>query len=184
MAEFDRKNYTLLHRDWETYPPRNIIEKGVLLSQKVFVQPMIYLKKNLITPNQQTYYWYHRKYQRVPTIDQCYDYDALCHFEAERQIIRDMKVDSKILSLLFARFDECVLWEGHEKEKCRPLLDAYRENETNWFIKYGDIGQGPQYARKVFMKQKHRMLWERRHGPVGTGKKQRNYHPDGTPYYK
>lgn len=27
-------------------------------------------------------------------------------------------------------------------------------------------------AIQAFMKQKHRMIWERRHGPVGTGMKE------------
>jgi len=27
-------------------------------------------------------------------------------------------------------------------------------------------------AKNAYMKQKHRMIWERRHGPVGTGMKQ------------
>ena len=40
----------------------------------------------------------------------------------------------------------------------------------NYFIKYGEMGY---YARveNAFMKQKHRVMWERRHGPVGTGMK-------------
>lgn len=27
-------------------------------------------------------------------------------------------------------------------------------------------------AKNAYMKQKHRMIWERRHGPVGSGMKQ------------
>lgn len=33
----------------------------------------------------------------------------------------------------------------------------------------GDLG-GYGKSRDAYMKQKHRMIWERRYGPVGTGK--------------
>lgn len=38
----------------------------------------------------------------------------------------------------------------------------------NLYIKYGDM---PHYAEAemAFSKQKHRMIWERRHGEVGSG---------------
>lgn len=38
-------------------------------------------------------------------------------------------------------------------------------------------------AYKVFMKQKHRLAWERRHGPIGTGMKTKKYKKDGTVYW-
>lgn len=34
----------------------------------------------------------------------------------------------------------------------------------------GDLGATGK-AREAYMKQKHRMIWERRHGKVGTGMK-------------
>lgn len=34
----------------------------------------------------------------------------------------------------------------------------------------GDLG-GYANAKACYMKQKHRMIWERRHGPVGSGMK-------------
>jgi len=34
----------------------------------------------------------------------------------------------------------------------------------------GDMGIGIN-VKNAYMKQKHRMIWERRHGPVGTGMK-------------
>lgn len=34
----------------------------------------------------------------------------------------------------------------------------------------GDMGIGLN-VKNAYMKQKHRMVWERRHGPVGTGMK-------------
>lgn len=39
------------------------------------------------------------------------------------------------MALLYDRFDECMTYEANEKERCRPLLEKFRENETNWFIK-------------------------------------------------
>jgi len=35
----------------------------------------------------------------------------------------------------------------------------------------GELGIGLN-AKEAYMKQKHRMIWERRHGPVGSGMKQ------------
>jgi len=46
----------------------------------------------------------------------------------------------------------------------------YRAAE-NYFIKYGEISYITGRAEHALMKQKHRMMWERRHGPVGTGMK-------------
>jgi hypothetical protein len=38
----------------------------------------------------------------------------------------------------------------------------------NWYIKYGDMASYHR-VESSFMKQKHRMIWERRYGEVGTG---------------
>ncbi|CAD7079185.1 unnamed protein product [Hermetia illucens] len=51
-----------------------------------------------------------------------------------------------------------------------PLKEIYEKAATNWFIKYGDLG-GYGDAKTCYMKQKHRLIWERRHGPVGSGMK-------------
>ena len=41
--------------------------------------------------------------------------------------------------------------------------DTYNKAQRNYYIKYGDM---PWFAmsKDVLMKQKHRMVWERRHG--------------------
>jgi len=39
----------------------------------------------------------------------------------------------------------------------------------------GDIGPMAS-TEQAYMKQKHRLLWERRHGPVGTGMKTDTLH--------
>ena len=67
-----------------------------------------------------------------------------------------------------------------------PLKEAYDNAAENWFIKCenpfptalikfhffpisdGDLGANAK-AKKAYFKQKHRMVWERRYGPVGTG---------------
>lgn len=38
----------------------------------------------------------------------------------------------------------------------------------------GDLG-GHQFVVEALMKQKHRMVWERRHGPVGSGITNKKY---------
>ena len=38
------------------------------------------------------------------------------------------------------------------------------------YLSDGDLGP-TMHARDVYMKQKHRMIWERRHGKVGSGMK-------------
>lgn len=90
----------------------------------------------MVVPNQQNYPWYHQKFRRVPTIDQCNTDDPVCIFEAECQYQRDRQVETEILSILRGRFEDCVMYETPDhKEKCKPLLDAYEEASTEWFIK-------------------------------------------------
>lgn len=45
---------------------------------------------------------------------------------------------------------------------------TYDECAKNLFIKYGELSYNPR-VEQAFMKQKHRLIWERRHGEVGTG---------------
>merc|ERR1712212_646349 len=67
--------------------------------------------------------------------------------------------------------------------------------ERNWQMKHGDMGINAT-ALNAYYKQKHRMVYERRHGPVGYGRKppsqwkkewepsmhSTNFqHPEGTP---
>uniref|UniRef100_A0A7R9FNX3 NADH dehydrogenase [ubiquinone] 1 beta subcomplex subunit 10 n=1 Tax=Timema tahoe TaxID=61484 RepID=A0A7R9FNX3_9NEOP len=84
----------------------------------------------------------------------------------------DWSVDSEILSILRQRFEDCVLYEApDEKVKCKHLFDQYNDATESWFTKYGDLGAYTN-VKSAFMKQKHRMIWERRHGPVGSGMKE------------
>jgi len=137
----------------------------------VIYGPVTWFRESIVEPNQEKYPWYHQQFRRVPTIDQCYTDDAACRFEADQQFRRDRMVENDILAILRQRFEDCVLYEAPDHmEKCAPLNDQYQKAAANWFTKYGDLG-GYANAKSCYMKQKHRLLWERRHGPVGSGMK-------------
>ncbi|KAL1498174.1 hypothetical protein ABEB36_009015 [Hypothenemus hampei] len=133
--------------------------------------PTTWFREKVIAPNQKQYPWYHQKFRRVPTIDECYTDDVVCIYEANEQYKRDRNVDTEIVAILRDRYEDCVMYERPDhNEKCGPLMKQYDEAMTNWFIKYGDLGAYHD-AKSAYMKQKHRMIWERRHGPVGSGMK-------------
>jgi len=141
----------------------------------LFDRPVTWFRETIVLPNQKQSVWYHRKYRRVPTIDQCYTDDQVCMYEAQEQFIRDRNVESEILGILRKRMEDCVKREYPDhKPHCLKLRDAYEEAAGAWFAKYGDMGYWCD-AKKTFMKQKHRLLWERRHGPVGSGMKKDKY---------
>ncbi|CAH0388388.1 unnamed protein product [Bemisia tabaci] len=140
-----------------------------------FVKPVVWWRKNIVEPNQKTYYWYHRKFQRVPTVDNCYDDDAVCKYEATRQMKRDRRVEARICYILKSKFDDCVFYEGEgdARRLCEPYLKHFEDASEAYFIKYGDLGWDIN-AEQVFFRQKHRLIWERRHGEVGTGMKDKD----------
>ncbi|XP_076642247.1 NADH dehydrogenase (ubiquinone) PDSW subunit [Halictus rubicundus] len=130
--------------------------------------PVIFVREKIVEPNQKKYPWYHQQFRRVPTIDTCHERDIACYVEANYQFLRDKMVDEEILSILRDRYEHCA-WENYEdKEVCSHLKKTYDDAATAYFIKYGDLGFNCN-VRSAFMKQKHRMIWERRHGPVGSG---------------
>lgn len=45
------------------------------------------------------------------------------------------KIDQTIITILRQRFEDCMLYEGHEREKCRALIFPLEEAETNYFTK-------------------------------------------------
>ncbi|KAK2576439.1 hypothetical protein KPH14_005772 [Odynerus spinipes] len=133
--------------------------------------PVVFFREKIVEPNQQKYPWYHEKFRRVPTIDECYTDDIVCYTEANLQYHRDRAVDDAIISILRARYEECMLYHGQDdKESCASIWKTFEDANTAWFTKYGDLGTTAN-AKHVYMKQKHRMVWERRHGPVGSGMK-------------
>lgn len=45
-------------------------------------------------------------------------------------------VDNEILSILRHRFEDCAIYEAPDQvEKCKPLLEEYKNAELNWYIK-------------------------------------------------
>lgn len=103
-------------------------------------------------------------------------------------------IDSNILSILRQRYEDCRIYEAPDGiRKCKPLSEIYQEAEENYSIKCqyktilnlvkwkylkfkiicfvdGDLGVAVT-AERCYAKQLNRMIWERRHGPVGTGMK-------------
>ncbi|KAK6642962.1 hypothetical protein RUM43_004464 [Polyplax serrata] len=131
---------------------------------------LTWFRETIALPNNKEYYWYHQKINRVPTVDECYEDDFLCQYEANIQFISDRKVDNYIIKILKKRYQFCVRDYPYDyKEVCQHLYVNWQNAIVNFHIKYGDLGRGEAVA--CYMKQKHRMAWERRHGPVGSGKK-------------
>ncbi|KAK4309936.1 hypothetical protein Pmani_016546 [Petrolisthes manimaculis] len=151
--------------------PLNQFEAFINAVGSVFDGPVTWFRESVVDKNRPDYPWYHRQFRRVPTIDECYTDDIVCFVEANEQFKRDRMVDNEVLSILRQRHHDCILYEGHDhKEKCASIKEQYDKAAENWFIKYGDLGVYGD-VKAAYMKQKHRMLWERRHGPVGTGMK-------------
>ncbi|XP_050032473.1 NADH dehydrogenase [ubiquinone] 1 beta subcomplex subunit 10 [Dermacentor andersoni] len=143
------------------HPPRNGFEKTMHAFYAAFDVPVTWLREKIVEPNRADYNWYHRKYRRVPTIDECYTDDLMCKFEANEQFKRDREVDGKIVNLLSRRRDDCMSYELYDTQKCEPIIQQYKEAELNWFIKYGDLSYHTTVVN-AFMKQKHRLIAERR----------------------
>ncbi|KAI1291725.1 NADH dehydrogenase [ubiquinone] 1 beta subcomplex subunit 10 [Halotydeus destructor] len=128
----------------------------------VFDGPVTWFRERIVEPNRKPQPYYHQKYRRVPTIDECYTDDVACMFEADQQFKRDRKVDSAIVTILRHRLSECVFYHGFDQShKCKTLEDEYNDTVENWFIQYGDLSMYTSCV-DAYMKQKHRMVWERR----------------------
>lgn len=143
------------------------IEKFMNAVYYVLDTPVTFFREKVVEPqrSKHTYYYYHRKFKRVPSIDQCEVGDTPCFVEAHEQFRRDRMVDTEILSILRHRREKCMAFEGNDwKHKCQKTIEDYMTAETNWFIKYGDLGIYGT-VRDAYMKQKHRLIWERRHPP-------------------
>ncbi|VDO13415.1 unnamed protein product [Haemonchus placei] len=54
---------------------------------------------------------------------------------------------------------------------CAKVIEDMEENELNFFIKYGELG-GEADVRDAYMKQKHRLIWERRHPEIMEARRQ------------
>ncbi|CAK9817148.1 NADH dehydrogenase [ubiquinone] 1 beta subcomplex subunit 10 [Anthophora quadrimaculata] len=137
--------------------------------------PVEYFREKIVKPNQKKYPWYHQNFRRVPTIDECYEQDVVCFQEAQSQFERDKMVDQEIISILRQRYEDCAwYYEEDKNDYCMDLYKIVEDASAAWFAKYGDLGAAGNVIA-AFMKQKHRMIWERRHGPVGSGITNKKY---------
>lgn len=152
----------------------------------MFIKPATWFHDNVLSKTRtgEEYPYYHRRYRRVPTIDECYYNDMACIYEANVQMQRDKMVEEQLVDLLQQRAADCMWYEAYNKEidnpksKCGELKRDYEEAQMNLYIKYGDL-RWPTDAQAVLMKQKHRLVWERRHGelPVSEAMKEKKaYH--------
>jgi len=137
----------------------------------VLTGPARFFREKIVEPNQAPEYpYYHRRFRRVPTIDECYLNDYVCQTEANDQFIRDKQVEAAIMNILSNRVTDCIQFNlsGLDRDDpnnaCQEVKDTFRKAQRNFYIKYGDL---PVWAgaKEAFFKQKHRMVWERRHGP-------------------
>nr|CAG4649032.1 EOG090X0LTN [Polyphemus pediculus] len=152
-------------------PPRNTLESFARAVYNTIDAPVTWVRETIVVPNRKESVYYHQKFRRVPTIDECYTDDEICRFEAQQQFNRDKLVDSEIVGLTRQRLKECIIFERPDHVvKCRKLKEDFDLAAENYSMKYGDLGPLNDVLAG-YMKQKHRLLWERRHGPVGTGMK-------------
>jgi len=144
--------------------PINVVERFWNVCFSAVDAPVTWFREKIVEPNRQTedFHWYHRKFPRVTDIDQCYTDDFPCIFEANEQFKRDFQVDSEIMRILRRRRGDCFAHEYPDHhENCAKVVSDLDTAEINWFIKYGDLG-ARMTAREAYMKQKHRLVFERR----------------------
>lgn len=139
----------------------NSFVESIRSMSKIFDGPATFFKEKVT--KRENYPYYHRKFNRVPEIDECAFGDAVCIYEANEQYIRDRKVDKYITKILGDRVKECYIREGQFDGaiKCRQLDDDHERAVTNYYIKYGDMSAAAG-VRDAYMKQKHRLIWQRR----------------------
>lgn len=111
--------------------------------------------------------YYHRKFARVPTIDQCRLDDEMCKFEAKEQQNRDKRVDMFKIKILRKRLSECNwYWQDSKFEKCAKQRDDFYDGTVNYHLRYGELARTADVYEN-YMKQKHRMIWVRRRHEAG-----------------
>ncbi|XP_074648646.1 NADH dehydrogenase [ubiquinone] 1 beta subcomplex subunit 10-like [Tubulanus polymorphus] len=152
---------------------KRTLEKFFDVVWGVIDAPVTFVREKIVVPMQSKnpYPYYHEKFPRVKDIDECEVGDIVCFTEANLQYKRDKLVDMKIVDILRQRKVECYTWEGDidRKNRCKKIIEDYEQAATNYFIKYGDMGANASVTQS-YMKEKHRLVWERRHGRVGMGR--------------
>ncbi|XP_070617037.1 NADH dehydrogenase [ubiquinone] 1 beta subcomplex subunit 10 [Erythrolamprus reginae] len=107
-------------------------------------------------------YYYHREYRRVPDITECMEDDYLCIYEAEQQWKRDWHVDQEIVKIVRERAGACQVREGvNAAENCAKDRKLFKDVSKAYRDRYDELG-GFGTARRCLMKQKHRMIAERK----------------------
>ncbi|XP_053210569.1 NADH dehydrogenase [ubiquinone] 1 beta subcomplex subunit 10-like [Panonychus citri] len=142
----------------------------------LFDVPATWIHDKIVVPNRKQSVYYHYKFPRVPTVDECYVDDYACLWEADQQYKRDRKVEKNIIKILVRRYDECMATYGGvdstARAWCEHLLEDRDKAETNYMIKYGELRMDGTAALNlmenrtrsadVYLKQKHRYVWERK----------------------
>ncbi|KAI3381415.1 hypothetical protein SNEBB_000861 [Seison nebaliae] len=130
----------------------------------VIDKPIDWFRRTIIEANRQDYPYYHRRFNRVRTVDECHKDDDVCVYEANIQFKRDKKVAAQIIKILTQRYEQCAFERGGivDMEPCYHLEYDLRAAITGYNVQFGDLGIQDN-AINAYFKQKHRMLWERKH---------------------
>jgi len=143
------------------------------LLSSLFYGPVTWFHENVTSKVRTPYPYYHEKFDRVPTVDTCAIMDMACLCEADIQYKRDRLVDGNIVRILRSRKNECMSWYDNPEDyrnNCVKEVEDYEVASTNYYIKYGELGWAAT-VKDAYMKQKHRLLWERDNGPIGSRSK-------------
>lgn len=137
--------------------------------------PVTWFREKIVEPlrDRNRLPYYQRKLSRAPEIDQCGVNDYACRYEANEQFRLDKLIDFYIMETLRGRVDRCLQCNSHSWKNCAQAIWDMEETEYNWFVKYGELGSEGDVA-DCYMKQKHRLIWERRH-PEIMAERQRQY---------